>query len=176
MAMLSNLDLIRRVPLFSMLTQAQAESIAEGVVKRRYRRGELIVERGRKTNSLFILLTGRARVVTADARGSGMLILFHVTAGPDWADLAYSGLFEQMLRVVYRLIFLGVAEDRDLLHPPATPKAPATRLRAPHPKPFMRKLPFRRQQYAHSHTILAHFCRFSIFRGYPAGSYLLHWA
>jgi hypothetical protein len=32
-------------------------------------------------------------------------------------------LFEQMLRVVYRLIFLGVAEDRDLLHPPATPKA-----------------------------------------------------
>ncbi len=37
-------------------------------------------------------------LVTADARGSGMLILFHVTAGPDWADLAYSGLFEQMLR------------------------------------------------------------------------------
>ena len=31
MAMLSNLDLIRRVPLFSMLTQAQAESIAEPV-------------------------------------------------------------------------------------------------------------------------------------------------
>ena len=44
MAMLSNLDLIRRVPLFSMLTAAQAESIAESVVKRRYRRGELIVE------------------------------------------------------------------------------------------------------------------------------------
>ncbi|MBI1399351.1 DUF4159 domain-containing protein [Hyphomonas sp.] len=37
-------------------------------------------------------------LVTADARGAGMLILFHVTAGPDWADLAYSGLFEQMLR------------------------------------------------------------------------------
>ena len=42
MAMLSNLDLIRRVPLFSMLTQSQAEAIAEGVVKRRYRRGEQI--------------------------------------------------------------------------------------------------------------------------------------
>lgn len=37
-------------------------------------------------------------LVTADARGNGMLVLFHVTAGPDWADLAYSGLFEQMLR------------------------------------------------------------------------------
>ncbi len=38
-------------------------------------------------------------------------------------QLTMPHLFEQMLRVVYRLIFLGVAEDRDLLHPPATPKA-----------------------------------------------------
>ena len=74
MAMLSNLDLIRRVPLFSMLTQSQAEAIAEGVVKRRYRRGELIVERGRKTNSLFILLTGRARVVASDERGREVIL------------------------------------------------------------------------------------------------------
>jgi hypothetical protein len=41
----------------------------------------------------------------------------------DANDLTLPHLFEQMLRVVYRLIFLGVAEDRDLLHPPATPKA-----------------------------------------------------
>lgn len=41
----------------------------------------------------------------------------------DANDLTMPHLFEQMLRVVYRLIFLGVAEDRDLLHPPATPKA-----------------------------------------------------
>jgi signal-transduction protein with cAMP-binding, CBS, and nucleotidyltransferase domain len=51
MAMLSNLDLIRRVPLFSMLTNAQAEAIANSVVKRRYRRGELVVERGKKSNA-----------------------------------------------------------------------------------------------------------------------------
>lgn len=41
----------------------------------------------------------------------------------DTNDLTMQHLFEQMLRVVYRLIFLGVAEDRDLLHPPATTKA-----------------------------------------------------
>lgn len=41
----------------------------------------------------------------------------------DKNQLTMPHLFEQMLRVVYRLIFLGVAEDRDLLHPPATPKA-----------------------------------------------------
>ncbi|WKB52350.1 Crp/Fnr family transcriptional regulator [Eleftheria terrae] len=74
MAMLSNLDLIRRVPLFSMLTSTQAEAVAEGVVKRRYRRGEIVVEQGRKSNALFILLTGRARVLTADARGREVIL------------------------------------------------------------------------------------------------------
>ena len=74
MAMLSNLDLIRRVPLFSMLTGEQAQAIAEGVVKRRYRRGEVIVEQGTKSNALYILLTGRARVVTADARGREVIL------------------------------------------------------------------------------------------------------
>ena len=44
MAMLSNLDLIRRVPLFSLLTNEQAQGIADSVVKRRFRRGEIVVE------------------------------------------------------------------------------------------------------------------------------------
>ena len=35
MSMLTNLDLIRRVPLFSMLTEEQAQLVADGVVKRR---------------------------------------------------------------------------------------------------------------------------------------------
>jgi CRP/FNR family cyclic AMP-dependent transcriptional regulator len=74
MAMLSNLDLIRRVPLFSLLTGEQAQAIAEGVVKRRYRRAEVIVEQGTKSNALFILLTGRARVVTADQRGREVIL------------------------------------------------------------------------------------------------------
>ncbi|MGB3070882.1 MAG: Crp/Fnr family transcriptional regulator [Ottowia sp.] len=74
MTMLSSLDLIRRVPLFSMLTDAQAASVAEAVVKRRFKRGENIVEQGKKTNALFILLNGRARVVTADGRGREVIL------------------------------------------------------------------------------------------------------
>jgi CRP-like cAMP-binding protein len=74
MSMLSNLDLIRRVPLFSMLTTEQAQSIADSVIKRRYRRGEMIVEQGRKTHSLFIMLNGRARVLTADSRGREVIL------------------------------------------------------------------------------------------------------
>ncbi|MBK8073422.1 MAG: Crp/Fnr family transcriptional regulator [Ramlibacter sp.] len=74
MSMLSNLELIRRVPLFSMLTAAQAEAVAAAVTKRRYKRGEMIVEQGKKTNALFIVLTGRARVVTSDSRGREVIL------------------------------------------------------------------------------------------------------
>jgi len=70
MSMLSNLDLIRRVPLFSMLTTDQARVVADGVVKRRFRRGELVVEQGKKSNALFILLSGRARVTTSEEDGT----------------------------------------------------------------------------------------------------------
>ena len=74
MSMLSNLDLIRRVQLFSMLTNDQAQQVADSVVKRRFRRGEIVVEQGRKSNSLFILLNGRARVLTADSRGREVIL------------------------------------------------------------------------------------------------------
>ncbi|MBS0317914.1 MAG: Crp/Fnr family transcriptional regulator [Proteobacteria bacterium] len=74
MSMLSNLDLLRRVPLFSMLNAAQAEPIAEAIVKRRFKRGEIIVEQGKKANALFIILTGRARVMTSDRRGREVIL------------------------------------------------------------------------------------------------------
>ena len=69
MTILSNLDLIRRVPLFAMLSDAQAQTIAESVTKQRFRRGEAIVESGKKANALYIILNGRAHVVATDTRG-----------------------------------------------------------------------------------------------------------
>ena len=74
MSMLTNLDLIRRVPLFSMLTPAQAESLAGAVGKRRFKRGEYIVEQGKKCESLFIILAGRARVVVTDRRDREVIL------------------------------------------------------------------------------------------------------
>jgi CRP-like cAMP-binding protein len=74
MSMLSNLELIRRVPLFALLTTAQAEAVAQAVTKRRFRRGEVVVAQGQKSEHLYILLTGRARVVSADARGREVIL------------------------------------------------------------------------------------------------------
>ncbi len=74
MSMLSNLELLMRVPLFSTLADDQASSVAQAVSKRRYKRGEMIVEQGRKSNALYIVLSGRARVLTTDVRGREVIL------------------------------------------------------------------------------------------------------
>jgi len=42
-------------------------------------------------------------LVTADRRGQGWIVLFHVTAGPDWSSLPLSGLYPSMLERVLAL-------------------------------------------------------------------------
>ena len=74
MSQITDIDLVRRVPLFAVLTEAQAWSISQSIVKRRYKRGENIVEQGSKSNALFILLSGRARVVSVDAKGREVIL------------------------------------------------------------------------------------------------------
>ncbi|MFC7544156.1 hypothetical protein ACFQU2_38625 [Siccirubricoccus deserti] len=42
-------------------------------------------------------------LVTAEARGAGRVVLFHVTANAEWSNLPLSGLFVQMLRRIVAL-------------------------------------------------------------------------
>ncbi|MDD0811915.1 Crp/Fnr family transcriptional regulator [Curvibacter sp. RS43] len=72
--MVSNLELLRRVPLFALLTAPQAELISRVVVKRRFKRGEALVEQGHKSDALYILLNGRVRVLTSDKRGREVIL------------------------------------------------------------------------------------------------------
>ncbi len=74
MSMLSNLDLIRRVPLFAMLTPHQTESLVDVVGKRRFKRGESVVEQGKTSNALYIILAGRARVLMTDRKGREVIL------------------------------------------------------------------------------------------------------
>lgn len=74
MAVLTNLDLLRRVPIFSALSAHQMAQLANAVTKQRVKRGGLIVEQGKKCNSLFIILSGRARVVITDRRGKEVIL------------------------------------------------------------------------------------------------------
>ncbi|MFM8929340.1 MAG: Crp/Fnr family transcriptional regulator [Betaproteobacteria bacterium] len=74
MSTLTNLDLIRRVPLFSLLNPSQAQQVADGVVKRRFRRGDIVVEQGNKSGQFVVLLNGRARVTATDRKGREVIL------------------------------------------------------------------------------------------------------
>jgi hypothetical protein len=51
-------------------------------------------------------------LVTAEARGKGFIVLFHITAGPSWSSLPISGLYVDMMR---RLLALsGGARPSDM--------------------------------------------------------------
>ncbi len=74
MSVVSNLDLIRRVSLFAMLTPEQARSLAGSVSKRRFKRGQSIVTQGEHSDALYIILSGRARVVITDKQGREVIL------------------------------------------------------------------------------------------------------
>ncbi|MEQ9121727.1 MAG: LytTR family transcriptional regulator, partial [Alphaproteobacteria bacterium] len=70
-------------------------------------------------------------LVTAARRGSGTVVLFHVTANRDWSNLPISGLFVEMLRRTVALsqasattgedgTEAGATRERELLNPVAT--------------------------------------------------------
>jgi hypothetical protein len=43
-------------------------------------------------------LSDNSPLITAHERGRGLIVLFHVSASPDWSDLPLSGLFVEVLR------------------------------------------------------------------------------
>ena len=52
-------------------------------------------------------------LVTADRRGKGLIVLFHVTADTTWSNLPLSGLFVDMLRKIVALAGQAPAPDKD---------------------------------------------------------------
>ena len=71
------------------------------------------------TQRTWARLTDGTPLVTADRRGQGWVVLFHVTATPDWSTLPLSGVMVDMLRRVLDLS-RGVNEATSTL-PPSLP-------------------------------------------------------
>lgn len=73
-------------------------------------RRQVLAEPSAETESrVWARLGDGAPLVTANPHGRGLIVLFHVTAGPDWSDLPLSGLYVDMLRRA--LAFAGRAEE-----------------------------------------------------------------
>ncbi|SDB14599.1 DUF4159 domain-containing protein [Belnapia rosea] len=119
--------------------------------------GEVMVERQvlaepspRLTERSWARLTDGTPLVTAEARGAGRIVLFHVTANAEWSNLPLSGLFVQMLRRIVALsagisgsegeVPLAPIETLDGFGrlgpaPPAAAAIPATQIEATTPSP-----------------------------------------
>jgi hypothetical protein len=55
------------------------------------------------TPKVWASLADGTPLVTAERRGKGMIVLFHVTANADWSNLPLSGMFVEMLRRILDL-------------------------------------------------------------------------
>lgn len=119
MSMLSNAELIRRVPLFTMITPDQSILLSVAVTKRRYRRGETIVEQGESGNALFLILAGRARVVMTD-RQSREVILATLRPGDYLGEMSLIDHEPHSASVVAEIqtdaLILGRSEFERCLH------------------------------------------------------------
>jgi hypothetical protein len=72
---------------------------------------------------IWARLADGAPVVTAAARGKGLIVLFHVSAGPAWSNLPLSGLYVDMLRRT--LQFSGRAQGAISEQPSTGPWLPS---------------------------------------------------
>jgi CRP/FNR family transcriptional regulator, cyclic AMP receptor protein len=74
MAQEENKAFLRRVPLFQSLNEAQLDVLATGSLRRNYPRGRTIVAEGEPSQSLYILLSGRAKVQRSDSEGKEVIL------------------------------------------------------------------------------------------------------
>ena len=65
---------LRRVPLFAGLTEIQLDQLAAGSARRSYPKGRTIVSEGEPSQSMYILLAGRAKVQRSDSEGKEVIL------------------------------------------------------------------------------------------------------
>jgi CRP/FNR family cyclic AMP-dependent transcriptional regulator len=74
MAQDENKAFLKRVALFSGLTDSQIERLAAGSVRRSFPKGRTIVAEGEPSQSLYVLLSGRAKVQRSDTEGKEVIL------------------------------------------------------------------------------------------------------
>ncbi len=82
--------------------------------ERRHRHRQVLAEPDSQlTDRTWATLADGTPLVTAQRRGKGLLVLFHVTADTRWSDLPLSGAFVDMLRRIVALAGSTATADSD---------------------------------------------------------------
>lgn len=69
-----SLVVLRNVPLFAGLDEGELEKLSKVAIRRRVERQAFVVRSGEDTDSLYILLTGRAKVTNTDEEGREIIL------------------------------------------------------------------------------------------------------
>lgn len=69
-----NPQILKRVPLFSTFSEPQLSAVLAYVQHRRYPRNALIVRAGDETDALYIILSGRVKVLIQDDEGHEVIL------------------------------------------------------------------------------------------------------
>ena len=74
MANEENKAFLRRVPLLQSLSEIELDQLAAGSVRKNFPKGRTIVSEGEPSQSLYILLSGRAKVQRSDSEGKEVIL------------------------------------------------------------------------------------------------------
>jgi CRP-like cAMP-binding protein len=74
MATISNQELLKRIPLFAALSMAELDSLSSYLSKHCFKRNESVIRFGETSNSLFIILNGKARVQMSNEKGRDVIL------------------------------------------------------------------------------------------------------
>jgi CRP/FNR family cyclic AMP-dependent transcriptional regulator len=69
-----NIRVLRAVPLFSLFSEEQLAAIGPALQHRSYARNACILQAGELTDTLYIILSGRARIIIDDGRGREVIL------------------------------------------------------------------------------------------------------
>jgi CRP/FNR family cyclic AMP-dependent transcriptional regulator len=69
-----SLDLLHSIPMFAGVPDAQLEPIARMAMHRKVARNTVIVRAGDSTDSLYVIITGNAKVQVSDAKGREVIL------------------------------------------------------------------------------------------------------
>ena len=76
---------------------------------------QVMAEPGIETDTkTWARLEDGSPVVTSSTQGLGRIVLFHVTAGPEWSNLPVGGLYVNMLRRILPLARAAPSRNQDL--------------------------------------------------------------
>lgn len=90
----------QRLAVFTSGSPFFGLAIPEDITVRR----QVMAEPGTETDTrTWARLEDGSPIVTSSTKGLGRIVLFHVTAGPDWSNLPVGGLYVDMLRRILPL-------------------------------------------------------------------------